>query len=228
MNLERHEELVSVVISVYNRAAYIEECLNSIANQSYEKIEIIVVDDASTDHSAETVQSWIALHPNAEVVFVKLPRNVGFSGAVTTGLFLARGKYIAIQDSDDLSHRDRIKKQVEYLRQHPEITLVGTNYSVINDQSQLTKDWVGWLSFGSENIKANYNKGYHCISHGTILYRASLFNNMGGLNRSVGGTAEDYEFIMRCHRNGTRMDNLKDVLYYYRGHAEQRSRQARS
>jgi glycosyltransferase involved in cell wall biosynthesis len=223
MTTSEEHPLVSVVVAVYNRSLFIKECLDSLRNQSYSNMEIIIVDDCSTDDSANIIRDWIALHPNIQVLFIRLPRNTGFSGALTTGLFLSKGRYIAIQDSDDVSHPERISKQVHYLLQHPELDLIGTNYIVINEESTPTGEWVGWLQFGPDNINQMYNSGNHCISHGTVLYKAELFDRAGGLNRRMNG-AEDYEFISRCHLLGARMDNLPEPLYCYRSHSRQRSR----
>lgn len=106
--------------------------------QTYPHIEIIVVDDASTDQTRRVVQKWIQTSKvnrikGRKVVLIPLPRNLGFAGAVTTGMFATRGEIIAFQDSDDLSHPKRIQKQVQYLRKHPNIDLVGTNYAAFQD-----------------------------------------------------------------------------------------------
>ncbi|WGX75207.1 glycosyltransferase family 2 protein [Paraclostridium bifermentans] len=92
MKFSRIDGLVSIVISNYNNENYILECLDSILNQSYENIEIIVVDDKSTDDSVPKIKNWIIKNKNSfrddnYIKLIELPKNVGFSGAVTYGLF---------------------------------------------------------------------------------------------------------------------------------------------
>ena len=87
--------LVSVIVTNYNNKKYIEECLNSLINQTYKKIEIIIVDDCSTDNSVSVIKMWMNKLKYEDKIKVRLVinnRNMGFSGAVTTGLYLAKGE----------------------------------------------------------------------------------------------------------------------------------------
>jgi glycosyltransferase involved in cell wall biosynthesis len=224
MTFSRVPGLVSVVVPNYNKASYIEECLNSIRQQSYSKWELIIVDDASTDSSRSRILHWHDSQQQKDgftVLF--LPRNTGYSGALTTGYFLARGEFIAVQDSDDRSHPDRLMKQVAFLQANPGIDVVGTNYLAFNDQGKTSTGGDLWLKYGSQ-IPAVYRDGGHCVCHGTIMFRAALFDEFGGLTRKYTG-AEDYEFIARCITRKRGIENIRDVLYYYRVHPEQRSHQ---
>jgi glycosyltransferase involved in cell wall biosynthesis len=231
MLYERKKGLVSVVVSNYNKGPYLRECLDSIANQTYTHLELILIDDASTDRSSEEVKNWLnqtAVNPKShlsadEVQYIQLPRNVGFAGAISIGQWLAKGEYIAMQDSDDISHPQRIAKQVAFLEKKPDIGLVGTNYSWFHDGQFQKQHPVYWLHYGANIIKT-YRSGGHCICHGTILFRGDCFDRLGGPTRRFKG-AEDYEFIAACVRSGVQVENLKDVLYYYRKSDNQRSRQ---
>ncbi|UUZ86244.1 glycosyltransferase [Paenibacillus sp. P26] len=211
---------VSVVITNYNREAYLKECLDSLRRQTYPNLEMILVDDASTDRSVEVVQEWMEEN-GAEVIIVRMPRNAGFSGAMSTGFFLARGEYIAVQDSDDFSHPARLEKQVEFMQKHPDVALVGTNYASFKDGAKRHYVPANWLMYG-ESIRAVYRNGGHCVCHGTILFRGAVFDRIGGLTRKIKG-AEDYEFIVKFLDIGARIENLPEVLYYYRSHENQRS-----
>ncbi|MEK5477611.1 glycosyltransferase family 2 protein [Paenibacillus sp. FSL R5-0407] len=228
MRYPRVSGLVSVVVTNYNKADYIEECLNSIAKQTYKPWELIIIDDHSTDHSRERIERWLkgrSYPPACSALFIPLPRNVGFSGALSHGYFMSRGEYIAVQDSDDWSHPDRLHKQVEHLKANPHIDLVGSNYTAfkVDAEGNLQYTEPKWLKYG-EHIMTSYNKGRHCICHGTLLFRGQLFDSMGGPTRKMDG-AEDYEFIAKSLANQAKIDNLRDVLYYYRLHPDQRSRE---
>ncbi|MNN05227.1 putative glycosyltransferase EpsE [compost metagenome] len=223
MAYSRIHQLVSVVIPCYNAVHYIEECLDHLSGQSYKNMEIIVVDDHSTDRSAEIVDRWRMRTEFTRLTLLQMPQNVGFSGALTSGFFLAQGEYIAIHDADDFSHPDRLQKQVDYLNAHPDIDFVGTNYMAFEDENASVQTLSNWLSYG-EDIISRYAQGDHCVSHPTAMFRASSFDKIGGLTRNMNG-AEDYEYVAKFIQNGYGVENLPDVLYYYRLHSNQRSRE---
>lgn len=222
--MKRTPGLVSVTVTSWNREQYILQCLNGILAQTYMNVEIIVVDDASTDGTQSLIRRWKnGLIPSLQkkVIFVPMPRNLGYSGALTTAMNMARGEFIATHDSDDFSHPDRIRRQVHYMRNHPKIGLIGTNYRIVRG-GKVSKLDPGWLAFGHEQVGAKYRNGGHCITCGSLLFRGNLFDKYGGLNRRYDG-AEDYEFVARLSKAGVKMDNLRDVLYYVRQHEQQRS-----
>src|SRR5690606_32477549 len=216
----------------YNSEPYVMQCLDSILRQTYSDLEIIVVDDGSTDLTWNNIQMWKAAQEGTVEAFsfeqqfcaIRLPRNIGYAGAVTVGMYLAKGEFIAMQDSDDLSHSSRISRQVETIRQRPLLGLIGTSYEYFQDGQFERRKREQWLRFGTSRINAVYKEGGHCVCHGTILFRASVFDRIGGLTRRMNGV-EDYDFIARCVAAGIKVDNLKEPLYYYRRHEKQRSRE---
>lgn len=107
-----HDDLISVVIPSYNRANTIVRCLDSILSQTYKNIEIIIVDDCSTDNTAEVIKKYNS--PN--VFYYKLDRNRRACYARNFGAKKAMGKYIAFQDSDDVWHPDKLEKELELLK----------------------------------------------------------------------------------------------------------------
>jgi glycosyltransferase involved in cell wall biosynthesis len=223
--VQREPGKVSIVITNHNRAAYLAECLDSLHRQTYVNKEIIIVDDASSDRSVDVVRAWCeknGIVGTDSLILVRLPRNAGFSGAITTGFFLARGEFIAVQDADDFSHSSRLEKQVAYLRSEPDVALVGTNYAAFKDAEE-DRQYVpaNWLSYGEE-IRSVYRNGGHCICHGTIMFRGDVFDRIGGLSRRIVG-AEDYDFIVKFLEHKARIENMPEILYYYRLHTNQRS-----
>lgn len=216
--------LVSVIVTNYNNKKYIEECLNSLINQTYKKIEIIIVDDCSTDNSVSVIKMWMNKLKYEDKIKVRLVinnRNMGFSGAVTTGLYLAKGEYIAMQDGDDVSVNDRIEKQVKFLEENKNISMVGCNYSVFNNNVNDAAVLPNFVVFGNDNVEDEFSKGNSPVCFGTILFKGDVFDKIGGLTRRLKG-AEDYEFISRAIPYG--IDNLDATLYCYRYHEKQRSR----
>jgi len=217
MHFPRTAGLVSLVVPCYNRERYIRECLDSLTAQTYPDIEIIIVDDGSVDGTEDKIEEFVLEAANArpslqgKMIFLRLPRNVGYAGPLTTGMYLSRGEFI-----------ERIQKQVRYLRSHPDVGLVGTQYTGFNKAlSNISPKPASWIRYGGD-ILETYQKGGHCICHGTILFRGSVFDRLGGYNRSL-GKAADYEFIARCVLKGVRAANIPEVLYYYRRHSMQMS-----
>ncbi|MED1796605.1 glycosyltransferase family 2 protein [Brevibacillus nitrificans] len=225
METERESGLVSVVITNYNRGDFVLECLNSILSQTYQKWEMIFIDDASTDDSVAIVYEWLQRNEASlrdhQVVIHQLPRNIGFAGAINMGFYLAKGEYIAVQDSDDYSHPLRLERQVTFLQEHPEVELVGTNYYAFPSETPNKRELSTWIKYG-DDIRKVYGAGGHCVCHGTILFRGRLFDQIGGPTRRIKG-AEDYEFIAKSLNARAYIENLPEALYYYRLHAHQRS-----
>ncbi|AZN41203.1 glycosyltransferase family 2 protein [Paenibacillus albus] len=228
MTFQRVPGLVSIVTTVYNKLPYLSDCLESLLEQSYSNWELILIDDASTDGSYEFVLNWLnanepLLRECKGIYTLRLPRNTGYAGAITAGMFLAKGEFIAIQDADDLSHPERLARQVRYLKNNPQIELLGTNYEVFEDGQPDRRMPVYWLKYGTQIAKV-YADGGHCICHGTVMFRGTVFDQLGGHTRRIEG-AEDYEFIAKVIKPGAKnVDNLREVLYYYRKHLKQRSR----
>jgi len=221
----RVDGLVSVVIPCYNASPYIEDCLNGLQSQTYQNIEVILVNDCSTDNTIEIVERWKEKsNPSFPVIICNLPVNTGFAGALTVGYFMSSGEYIAVNDADDISHPSRFEKQIDFLLANPQYDLVGTNYKVFSerDNKEKGKD-ANWLYYG-EAIRNIYAKGLHCVCHGTILFRGAVFDRLGGPTRRING-AEDYEFIVKFLNANLKIDNIREVLYYYRIHENQRSKQ---
>ncbi|MGL4912112.1 MAG: glycosyltransferase [Romboutsia sp.] len=226
MSHNRKNGLISVIVTNYNNENYISDCLDGILNQSYKNIEIIVIDDASTDNSLSVIKNWINLNKNSFsnddfFTLIELPRNTGFSGAVTAGLFACKGEFIAFHDGDDLSNKNRFKKQVEFLNMNTHLNSVGCNYSIFSNSDLTPVFKPNGIVCGVEKIKNIYSKGGNCVCYGTLLFRGEIFDTIGGLNRRL-PLVEDYEYITRLLPFG--LDNLPDILYYYRKHEKQRSR----
>lgn len=221
---DREDGLISVVIPCYNAAPFIEDCLNGLQSQTYRKLEVIIVNDASTDNTQKVVKKWIKkANPTFRTIVCNLPVNTGFSGALTTGYFMSSGEYIAVNDADDISHPLRFEKQIDFLVNNPDYDLIGANYRVFTDINDKESGKISnWLGYG-DSIRKIYESGEHCVTHGTILFRGKVFDLLGGPTRRIDG-AEDYEFIVKFLNANLKIENLRDVLYYYREHDLQRSR----
>jgi len=131
-----NKPLVSVVIPLFNKENYVEATLQSVVNQTYQEIELVVIDDSSTDGSYQVVQKYLRSHSDRfRNVTVKTRANTGQAGARNEGILQSKGEFVAFLDADDVWHPEKIDMQVQYLTVHQEIGLVFCNYFMIFETS---------------------------------------------------------------------------------------------
>lgn len=210
--------LVSVIVPVYNREKYVAEALESIDNQTYRNIEIVVVDDGSQDNTPRILESFAT---DLELVVVTLEHS-GVSEASNAGLRAARGELIARQDSDDISMPSRIERQVWHLSQS-ECDLVGSRADVMDETGALIgKQCYSRLPnfpLKHEEI-ADCLMTNNCIVHGSVMFRREILSDFDDEPYSTAlRYAEDHDLWLRLVERGTIIHNLDEVLYLYRKHS---------
>lgn len=215
-----HFPLVSVIMPAYNARPYIAEAINSVLEQDYPHVELIVIDDGSRDGTAECAESF------GERVKVIRQANAGVATARNKGLAEARGELIAFLDADDVWLPGKLKAQVEYLHAHPETGVVYGVFSrwhakpdgsfdpppspeVSDPQNSLIAEHSGWIY-----TKLLFDNIVHII---TAMVRREVVEKLTGFDQSL-PTGEDYDFWLRMSRH-FRADKLNRVLAYYRIHA---------
>lgn len=124
--------LISVVMAVYNGADYLVPAIDSILQQTYSHFEFIIINDGSTDDTTKILQHYEQLD---ERIKVYAQANQGLPISLNRGIRLARGKYIARMDADDISLPERFAKQVEFMESHPEVGVCGTQIKMIGENS---------------------------------------------------------------------------------------------
>ena len=117
---------VSVIVPVYNTSLYLEECINSIINQTYKNLEIIVVNDCSTDNSLEIISKF----KDKRIKIINLKKNSGVAIARNKGIEKAIGDYICFMDSDDYWNLDKVEKQVKFIKNK---TFIYSSYSYLKN-----------------------------------------------------------------------------------------------
>jgi len=199
---------VSVLIPVYNVEKYVETAVKSILNQTYKDIEIIIVDDASTDDTFGIISRLSAEYPSIKVL--RNDKNSGITIALNNGLTYCSGEFIARADGDDIQHPERIARQVEYLNNNTEYDVVGCWIKNIDEQ-------------GNETAFCNYPTEYEdilsCIKYTSPvlhiwLARKTVYEKLGGYR--VTNPAEDYDFILRCLDYGIKVTNIPFYGSYIR------------
>jgi glycosyltransferase involved in cell wall biosynthesis len=205
--------LVSVVMPVRNGAAHLAEAVDSILAQSLAALELIVVDDGSTDRTPAILQEAAARDPRLRVE--SRPAG-GIVAALNEGLALARSPLIARMDADDVAEPNRLVRQVEALEANPSVALLGSAYRVIDRDGRplRTVD----LPTSAEEVRAALPRS-NCIAHPTVLMRREAVLAAGGY-RAAFPYCEDYDLWLRLSERAD-LINLPDRLLRYREHAGQ-------
>src|SRR5690349_10671348 len=128
MNGRNHDPAVTVLMPVYNGEPFLREAIDSILQQTWADFEFLIVNDGSTDHTRDIIDSY----DDARIRVLDQAQNTGLAKSLNAGLRAARAPLVARQDADDRSHPERLAAQVEFMRAHPEVALAGTQVRVLN------------------------------------------------------------------------------------------------
>lgn len=190
--------LVSVIIPVYNSAETVERALLSVINQTYRNIEIIVVDDGSTDNTNDVLNSY-----KESITSIK-QANQGAGAARNSGVLASGGDYIAFLDADDVWHKSKIEVQVGIFKRHPEIKVCNTQCGPLgknNKANECDAEGVDNVGFSVED---DFNKFFLDPYLGTpsVMVRKKDFDCVGGFDEGL-ATAEDIDLWLRlAYPNG--------------------------
>ena len=200
--------LVSVVMPVYNGEKYLKEAIESILSQTYENLELVVVNDGSTDSSKNIVLSYT----DRRIRLVENERNSGIVFTRNQGLESANGIYIATLDCDDVALKDRIQNQVDFLEKNPDYGMCGTFYQIIDANGKAGKK----VLFPSSNRDIiSFLKIGNCFCNSTILIRSALAKELK--YKAQYDIVEDYELWCRMSKRA-KMANLPIFSTHYRVH----------
>jgi glycosyltransferase involved in cell wall biosynthesis len=192
--------LVSVVMPAFNEEAFIAAALQSALAQSYERVELIVVDDGSTDRTA-------AIAAAHGVRVLRRPHQ-GAAAACNAGLVATRGDYWAIFDADDVMPRERLERQVAYLERHPDLGMT----------LGLTEAFVTPGERRPEHYNAAWDEGPFPACTGTMLARRELLDVVG-LFDEARPIAYDLDWLARAKDAGIRAGHVDELALRYRIHA---------
>ena len=185
-------EKISVIIPTYNREKTILRALQSVLKQTYTNLEVLVVDDGSTDKTAELVKNVA----DNRVRYITLEQNGGASNARNVGAGMASGEWIAFQDSDDCWYPDKLEKQMKYAGEHPEFLMIYSKYKAhLENETELVVP-AEPLPLAMEGDILTTLLERNVIGTPTILVRKSQFLEVGGF-RTDYNALEDWEYAIR-------------------------------
>lgn len=202
---------ITVLMSVYNGEKYIKEAIDSILFQTFKDFEFLIINDGSTDRTAEIIRSYsdqrIKIHKNKE--------NFGLTKSLNIGLKLARGEYIIRQDADDISMSERLEKELDFLETHKDYAVVGTFVKIMNENSKIIRLLKRPVNDGQIR---EFLKKDNCITHGSSMIRMESFYDVGFYDESM-ERSQDYELWLRISKK-YRMANIPEYLYIWRNHKD--------
>jgi Glycosyl transferase family 2 len=207
-----HTPLVSVVMSVFNGARFLREAIESILLQSFSDFEFIIINDGSIDKTGPVLDEYRRRDPRVRVYHRE---NRGLISSLNYGCELAKGKYIARMDADDIALRDRFLWQIDFMETHPGVAVLGTAVEFV-DQTGKGLRISCHPSNPREIRRILLEKSF--MWHPSVVMRKSAFFAVGGY-RDV-PHAEDYDLWLRI-ADHFQIANLEAVLLKYRLHPEQ-------
>ena len=204
---------VSVVMTVYNTQRYVGEAVESVLGQTFGDFEFVIVDDGSTDHSLSVLRGFAAR--DRRIRLVSRP-NTGIVAAANEGIGLARGRYLARMDSDDVCLPRRFEAQVRYLDEHPDCVLVGSRVTVVDPYGSPVFDSGQKLTHEEIDAELLSSGGGWAIVQPSAMMRADAVRAVGGY-RGRHNVSEDQDLFLRLAEVG-RVANLPEPLLLYRRH----------
>lgn len=203
--------LVSVVIPAYNQAEFLGEAIQSVLNQTYDQFEIVVVNDASPDQTNEVV----AQYNDPRIKNIIHEKNQGLPASRNTGIKVAKGDVIALLDSDDIFHPDKLKTHVAFLQTHPEIGATYNPRFNLNHSSFTIRDlWTPPSTIDLSDLVLGFP-----FSPSDMVFRREWAFRVGMFDEQYVSGGEDLDFPCRLALAGCKFASVERALNYRRYHS---------
>ena len=212
----KNEELISIIIPIYNVEKYLEECIESVINQTYKNLEIILVDDGSTDRCLEICKKYEKQDNRIKVIHQE---NAGVSVARNVGIDFSTGQYIGFLDSDDFIEKDMYEQLYKNLKAE-KADIAGCDYYIYNTfkatKSDILTKKKSVMTTEEALIKMNELRGFG-VGVWNKLYKRKLLN---GIRFPIGKRGEDWFIIYKIIDKAKKIVYNPNAKYYYRQRGE--------
>ena len=204
-------------MSVYNGERYLRESIESILNQTYKEFEFVIYDDCSTDHTSEIIKSYA----DSRIVYRRNTENQGLTRNLADGISRSQTDFIARMDADDIAYSERLAKQLEWMDNHPEVTILGSSVTYF-------KETLGDLGVAKQpaddmTIKATLFISFTLMHPSIMIRREDLVKH--GLNYNPEyRCSQDHALYLDCIRKGLKFANIDEPLLHMRAHGGSISR----
>ena len=210
--------ILTALLSVYNGERYLPETIESILSQTYREFQFIIVNDGSTDNTLDILEYYKRL--DQRIIIYNLNENQGVGAALNFGLSKVRTKYIAKVDSDDLYDKKRFEKQISFIENNPQISVVGSKIEFFTDKLDIIQ--TERYRNAKNNIEKQVNSiltqedmnekiyWFWCLIHSTIMAKTEILKSVGyDKNLKI---CEDYNLFYKLNKLGYKMTNIDEVL----------------
>ena len=199
-------KLVSIVLPVYNGEKFLRFSIESVLKQTYQNLELIIVNDCSTDSTEEIALAF--KEKDNRVVYIKNEINSKLPKSLNNGFARAKGDYCTWTSDDNLYHADAIAQMVGHLESNPDVGMVCCDYRIIDKDGNVLRE----VRVGEKNLIFANNIG------ACFLYRSEIAHEVGEYNTNL-FLVEDYEYWLRINLH-SKIDFMHECLYDYRTHGE--------
>lgn len=196
---------VSIIMSVYNGEAYMRQAVESLLAQTYREFELLIVDDASTDGTRWILEELAA--QDGKIRIITNPTNLGLTRSLNLALRQTHSDLIARMDADDVALPTRLEKQVAFLDTHPDVSLVGTWYQLIDDDGHVIAEKHPPTD---DAAILHALPRYNPFLHSSVMVRRTLLDEVNGYDETY-RRAQDYDLWLRLSPR-TRLANLPEIL----------------
>ena len=206
--------VVSVILPAYNSEKYIGKAIQSVLQQSFFDLELIIINDGSTDKTELAILAF----SDPRIVYIKNQSNKGLVFSLNRAIDLAKGKYIARMDADDISLPERFAKQKKLLDENKNVAVAATTIEYINEQDEKTGAW----DLDRKIITASQIKKQmpyeNCIAHPTAMMRTEIIKELKYNDQQK--NIEDYDLWLRVLSRGLSIEKINEPLLLYRVHGD--------
>jgi glycosyltransferase involved in cell wall biosynthesis len=217
--MKNFDKLISVIIPSYNSGRFLGRAIESVVNQTYKNLEIIIVDDGSVDETEKIAKAWQG--KDKRIKYIKHQKNMGLAASRNTGIKNSQGEYIAFLDADDIWLPQKIETQLKKLKEL-NADLVFSNWYIWDPENNIKIK-----AFDSNPIKGKKDLLKFLIrknfgNSSTALLKKSSLNIVGLFDETL-NSSEDYDLWIRFCQKGMKIAFVEKPLIYYRTHSEQMS-----
>ena len=209
---------ISVIMGVYNCPSerMLTRAVQSILDQTFRDFEFLICDDGSQNETYQWLEKLAA--KDERIVLLRNRRNMSLAYSLNRCIEHANGLYIARQDADDYSELTRFAKQIDYLNNHPSVSLVGSNCNLYRGNGEIYD--TRKMPLCPTRLSFLYNSPY---IHGTLMLRREVFDQVG-IYKMCGfcGKYEDYDLLMRIYQHKLQGVNIQECLYTFNWDLEER------
>lgn len=205
-------------MSVYNNETYLNDAVESILNQTFQNLELILIDDGSTDSTPDIIKEF----NDSRIITLKNNLNKGLAASLNYGITQAQGKYIARMDSDDISHPERLEKQFNFMENNPQTGLCGTFVETLSENKPQKFEY----STDPEKVRCEL-LFYPAVAHPSVMIRAEVLKKNNLAYDESFKYAQDYDLWARLSEH-TPITNIPEILLTYRVHPKTITSEARS